>query len=131
MLFCDECGKGLAIPRYAPRSQRSASSPTLTAKPQQPVIPFEATLRFTDQELESFLADQRQWPKWGDRWDDFEQSAMLRIKGNCTCGGNWRSPTEHEDAEQSRGVKPNWLTRCPQCRSKDFKYTLDADVLND
>lgn len=128
--FCDTCGKGLALPRYAPRRQRKAN-PARSFEQQQPDIPFEGISRFTDQELERFLDDPHQWLKWGDTWDDFEVNAILRIKGQCKCGGNWRSPFEKEDSEQMIGVKPNWLIRCPNCRSQNFTYTINSSVLSD
>lgn len=129
--YCDQCGTATTFPRRAPRPNRLGVKPPFVSKSRErPAISAEDIRRFSEEELHEILNNPTLWTKWGDAWDDFEQEAMLKLKGACNCEGQWRSPSEVADEQQERGNKPHWLTRCPNCRSKQFQYSL-SDVITD
>lgn len=145
--FCDGCGTSTPIPRYAPRiSRREQIIPrpfqrrtnvlrfgtfklklpfTWRLDQYRKATPFNKIQRFTQEEIQSFLADRKSW--WrsgGDQWDDFELDLLRELIGPCGCGGGWVDPYDEAPRQSNRGSQPHGFHRCPNCKSKNFKYRI-------
>lgn len=128
-LLCDQCGKAIHVPRYAPRPRREGHNlpPFLQRgnyKPSAPIA-FQDIQRFSTVELKDFLMHPKRWPRLGDSWDAYEIQEIFAILGHCACGGEW---TGSEVSPDNHGLinVPHSYHRCPECRSRAFTYEATA-----
>jgi len=143
--FCDGCGETKSLPRRAPRPDRAQHRipPSLCKEfdywkgryGERAVIQTDGSLyiseiprnliqRFTVDFLADFLNQKERWVRSGDSWDEDEIRMMLEISGLCKCGGEWKHP------EISNNIL-HPLHRCPKCKSKNFDYEVNFDILSD
>ena len=123
--MCDGCGRSISLPRFAPRrDRRGRSIPSFLRRhgdTEWPPIAESEIVRFvTEDDLAAFLSSPRDWPDGGDQWDQYEIDAMLKIIGECSCGGNWENPHSSKFHVKISSIMPHPLSRCPNCRSFDF-----------
>lgn len=73
---------------------------------------------FSEVQLRAYFEnrDQQLWLGQGDSWRDGEWQTLLSFLGDYSCGGRWVEPQIPTDSVLHE------LHRCPNCRSRSFKY---------
>lgn len=122
---CDECGDTKSLPRYAPRNRPKPVVSPLKKLNQAVVALVSGTSTWSNQEpdlsedqLRAYFErnGQQHWVGQGYSWRDGEWQTLLSFLGNCSCGGRWVEP------QIPAGSVLHELHRCPNCRSRSFKY---------
>ncbi|CAM5370589.1 hypothetical protein ECAE60S_01489 [Eoetvoesiella caeni] len=135
--LCSGCGKSISLPRYAPRCRREGTTviPQFLRKIRDvnlSPIPYENTGRFNcGEKLQAYLDTPQQWVRHGDDWDASEIKAILNMTGACGCGGTWVDPSSTRYPLNEQPYRPHSLRRCSQCKSKNYSFEVNLDVLAD
>ena len=122
-LICSSCGQRSGFPRQAPRPPREGRDvprflQTSRFNSLQPIPEIEIR-RFTGDELANIDQLHNSLGSDGcDRWDDFEIVAFINKKNPCQCGGS-----VDFESKTKRAGGPNFMTRCPACRSDQITAT--------
>jgi hypothetical protein len=122
---CDGCGKTKSLPRFAPRNiPKPVASPlkrvnqAVKALISGQSVDSDQVPDLSEVQLRAYFErqDQQPWLGQGDSWRDAEWQSLLSFLGDCSCGGRWVEP------QIPTGSVLHELHRCPNCRSRSFKY---------
>lgn len=86
---CINCLKLFHLPRKAPRQNRNGREvPKFLEKNSYKSFPPTSNskiIRFSDEEIHSYLKDQIQWQHGDDEWDAHEIERIIKLVVSCTC----------------------------------------------
>jgi hypothetical protein len=111
---CNECLKLFNIPRKAPRTNRNGREVPKFLEKQDfkttPPIPLEGIIRFTDDNLRSYLASRSDWQHGDDEWDDYEIEQLISLV-SCECDDDVTKVSDQKQLKLS----------CTKCGSSNIE----------